>query len=283
MELRSARPHKSRIHMSSYHPKLRTITIALGILFLIYAFIIEPNWLRVTQHDIPHRDGSSTIRIAQISDLHLHSIGSREYGVVDEIRRINPDLIVFTGDAVDRNDALPVLDEFLKMLSNTPMVAIVGNWEYWSGTDITKLANIYAGHGGQLLINQRTTMNIKGRHVEITGLDDYTAGHPRLTPAIYPSPNSDIAILLQHSPGMFDDIEFSRTMDIRLDLCLSGHTHGGQITLFGLVPWRPPGSGTFTAGSYITANCPLYISSGIGTSVLPARVGVRPELAIFYL
>jgi uncharacterized protein len=88
-------------------------------------------------------------------------------------------------------------------------------------------------------------------------------------------------ILIQHSPGYFEHLS---GIDGGVhDLCLSGHTHGGQITFFGLSIWTPRGSGTFQSGMYETKNCPLYVSRGIGTSVLGARFGARPEVAVFDL
>jgi predicted MPP superfamily phosphohydrolase len=91
--------------------------------------------------------------------------------------------------------------------------------------------------------------------------------------------------LVQHSPGFFAAKSTGAALpDKAFDLCLSGHTHGGQITLFG---WAfgplPPGSGPFVAGQYETAACPLYVSRGLGTSVLPLRLFARPEIAVFDL
>ncbi len=57
--------------------------------------------------------------------------------------------------------------------------------------------------------------------------------------------------------------------------------HGGQVTLFGLVLYTPPGSGSFEAGFYKTTSCDLYVSKGLGTLVLPFRLGARPEIAVF--
>jgi predicted MPP superfamily phosphohydrolase len=67
------------------------------------------------------------------------------------------------------------------------------------------------------------------------------------------------------------------------DLCLAGHTHGGQLALNGWAPWRPVGTGRFTAGFYELLGCRLYVSSGRGTSVLPIQLGAPPEVAVFDL
>ncbi|NTU65418.1 MAG: hypothetical protein HGB05_18960 [Chloroflexi bacterium] len=64
---------------------------------------------------------------------------------------------------------------------------------------------------------------------------------------------------------------------------MSGHTHAGQLTLFGWSLWTRPGSGSYVAGWYDTPFCPLYVSKGIGTSLVPARLFARPEIAVFGL
>jgi len=81
--------------------------------------------------------------------------------------------------------------------------------------------------------------------------------------------------LLQHSPGFFENTELGTQ---RFALCLSGHTHGGQIAIFGWAPWTPPGSGSFVAGEYMTRLGRLFVTRGIGTSVIPLRIGARPEI-----
>ena len=69
----------------------------------------------------------------------------------------------------------------------------------------------------------------------------------------------------------------------RFDLCLSGHTHGGQIAFWGWAPFRPVGSGRFVTGFYDVPGCRLFVSKGVGTSVLPVRWGVAPEVVVFDL
>jgi predicted MPP superfamily phosphohydrolase len=118
-----------------------------------------------------------------------------------------------------------------------------------------------------------------GIEVQVHGLDDHTAGQPRLPQLAFESPQGRVRILIQHSPGWFDQPAAQHTTS-HYDLCLAGHTHGGQITLLGL--WTPRGSGAYTSGLYPSPLCQtLYVSKGIGTSVLPARVGARPEIAVF--
>lgn len=244
---------------------------------ILYAFLVEPSWIDVTHHPLGSRASDKKIRIVQISDLHLQGFGTFEQRLADQIVKLSPDLIVFSGDVVDRHDTLPFLRQFLSATGSTSKVAVLGNWEYWSDVDFKALKQVYSSENTQLLINQGAAFKFKGRLVSVGGLDDFTAGQP-IAPLMK---EVGLRILIQHSPGYFEHA--SELGGGVHDLCLSGHTHGGQITFFGLPIWTPRGSGKFQSGMYETKNCPLYVSRGIGTSVVGARFGARPEVAVFDL
>jgi predicted MPP superfamily phosphohydrolase len=89
--------------------------------------------------------------------------------------------------------------------------------------------------------------------------------------------------LLEHSPGFFGKPLDAVPEAAQFMLGLSGHTHGGQIAVFGSPIMLPPGSGKYNSGLYATKYGPLYVSRGIGTSEIPLRIGARPEIAEFEL
>lgn len=255
----------------------------VGIIFAMvaYAAWIEPNWLDVTIHEMPSSATGQRIRIVQLSDLHLQSYGAREKAISEKLQELKPDLIVLSGDVIDNPDAVQVLDRFLKTLGPAPKAAVLGNWEYWGDVDLSALRKTYeVQHGVRLLVNDVATYRIGGRTIRVVGLDDYTAGQPHLA-GLYSGGEAGVSVLIQHSPGWFT--RYASGVQGRFDLCLSGHTHGGQVTFFGLTVWTPRGSGDYSAGFYETAVCPLYVSKGLGTSVLPIRFGARPEIAVFDL
>ena len=275
----------SRIHRRPYALNaLALLATVLAIALAAYAAWIEPRWIEVKIHRLSEPDEKAAqprLRIAQLSDLHLQSIGRREQLVAEQIERLQPDLIVLSGDVIDRADALPVLDAFLRSLKGRPTVAVLGNWEHWAGVDRLHLQSIYDRHPHTtLLVNARRLYRLDGGQVQAHGLDDHTAGQPQLErPA--GAPTQAIELLIQHSPAWFDTAA-AQDRTARYDLCLAGHTHGGQITLFGLPLWTPRGSGAYVGGPYPSPLCKmLYVSRGIGTSVLPARLGARPEIAVF--
>ena len=265
-------------------PMIRALVVTLlCALAVVYAWLIEPHRLEVTEHEIGARlPGDRPIRIVQLSYLHMRSVGDRERAVAAEVVRLKPDLVVLSGDVIDRADTIGVLDTFLGLLGPARKVAVLGNWEYWSGVDLDALRSLYEQrHGVRLLINDAAQYRFGDRTLQVIGLDDFTAGKPDAS--LLKSTASGVStIVVQHSPGWFETTAV-RSVDRRFALCLAGHTHGGQVALFGFALWTPRGSGSFTAGRYDSPMCTVYVSRGIGTSILPIRFGARPEIAVFTL
>lgn len=261
------------------------IGAALALLALLgMAAFVDPAWLEVNRHDLrtdPLRPG---LRVVQLSDLHLQTMGAHEQKVVQQLQALRPDLLVLTGDMVDRKDALPVLATFLEAVGPVRTIAVPGNWEHWSDVDFDGLRKLFDSRPeGRFLLNGRWAFKHQGRVVELVGLDDFTAGHPDLQ-LLSPGRGVDVSLLVQHSPGFFDKAEVGQRMQrSRFDLCLSGHTHGGQIAIWGWAPFRPVGSGRFVAGFYDVPGCRLFVSKGVGTSVIPVRWGATPEVVMFDL
>ncbi len=250
----------------------------------VYAFLIEPAWVSVTHHSVGTGNTGKPIRVVQLSDLHLQDIGRTEERTVEAVRDIAPDVILMTGDVIDRPDTIPVLDAYLAKLDAPVKLAVLGNWEYWGGVDLAELRKIYARHGVRLLINECAQLTSVGNiTLRVAGLDDFTAGLPypdKLDPACVG--NGSNLILIQHSPGFFELAKRPANMPTP-NLALSGHTHGGQVSLFGYAFWTPPGSGGFNRGWYDTEWGRLYVSRGLGTSMMKVRFASRPEVAVFEL
>ena len=239
----------------------------------------------VVRHDLRASADLQPIRLVQISDLHLKAFGAHEQGLAAQLIALAPDVVVLSGDAVDRADALPLLQSFVRAFAPVPVLLVPGNWEHWSGLDFIALQSMLASSGGQLLLNERWSFSRGGRSLLIIGLDDDTAGRPDLQLLDTRAPNKDaLTVVVQHSPAFFDKADVAKRMaNQRFDLCLAGHTHGGQVAIGGWAPYTPDGSGRFVAGFYDVPGCPLFVSRGAGTSMLPLRLGARAEVVVFDL
>ncbi len=265
----------------------------------------EPARLDVTTHRVALTAMPSvSLALVQISDLHLPYYGRHQRRIVTEAVANNPDVIVFTGDSIDRNDKLGVLDEFLSALvPSIPKFAILGNWEYWSDIDVRIIGRMYERHGVEMLVNRSTPFSAHGKSLRIVGFDDLVTGNPDVRSALSDNSPVDAELLLAHCPQQRNSLKG------RTSLMLSGHTHGGQISMFGYSAYLPRGSGGYSRGWYGApkpsgedntvriagvgpipsegpgdeALPPMYVSRGLGTSLVSARFCSIPELSRFEL
>jgi predicted MPP superfamily phosphohydrolase len=248
--------------------------MTIGVL-AIYGLLIEPSWIEVTEH---RQKMKLPIKIAQVSDVHLSPWNITTSRIYAKLNAIKPDVIVLTGDIADSLDDLDgALQTFLKNLPKAKTIAILGNWEHWSGIPLDKLREIYDAHDVKLLINEVDSFN----GVQFVGLDDSTETVPDLAAMNKLLPWTP-TIVLEHSPGSFDQISKAIPVQTETATMLSGHTHGGQVSLFGFAPVTPPGSGNYVGGWYKDdRGRQLYVSRGLGASILNVRFGARPEIAVF--
>ena len=264
--------------------------LAFAVAGLLWSLLVEPLWIEVKVQRIGVV-GSATrpIRVVQLSDLHHSRFGWREKKLLGLIADAKPDVIVLTGDYLERPVDLPRVEAFFGALPAVPRVAVLGNWEDWSGVNRAELVRRSAAQGVRFLINESVVIGTPAGDLRITGLDDALSGQPDWQKATHGIPIGERVphLVLQHTPAwrdtlnqLFDDGKARRPLAM-----LSGHTHGGQVDLFGWRPFLPPGSGPYVAGWYREAPTknavPLYVSRGIGVSVLPLRFGVRPEITVF--
>ena len=258
--------------------RLLTGAGVLGAVAAVDAFAIEPSWLQVRRLQHPVEGLPRALEgftIAQITDAHLTDVGSLETDLLTAIQQASPQLVVLTGDLIDSLEHADALGELCAELARTGarVVSTLGNWEHWGHIARHDLDRIYTRSDTALLVD--TWIDVEG--LSLYASDDSTGGTPQ--PVSAPASPTRPRVLLTHSPAFVD----AHTGGLEFDLCLAGHTHGGQITVAGLAPVTPPGSGRYVAGWYDTPAGSLYVSRGTGTSIVPARFTCRPELPMFEL
>lgn len=251
---------------------------AVPVAAAIDGVAITPRRLVTSNHSFGQAASADRLRIVQVSDLHVHGIGTLERQLLEQLHDAQADLIVITGDSIDRAGSLPLLDRLLGEFPRSPRVlAILGNWEYRSGVGPDQFAHTYARHGIELLVNQSIELEHHGRTIRITGLDDILDGRPDAATALRDGRSLDHHLVLAHCPVSRDTLGLPP--EHPASLVLSGHTHGGQVAPFGVATILPPGCGRYVSGWYRDdGGPPLYVSRGIGTSLLPIRIGAAPEL-----
>lgn len=256
---------------------LAAAVVPLGV--AIDGVAITPRRLVTSTHTCGAASGVDPLRILQVSDLHVHGIGTLEQQLLEGLHGARADLIVLTGDAIDRAASLPALDTLLAEFPTGPRrLAILGNWEYRCGVDLRDLEKTYERHGVELLVNRSVDFDHRGRSMRITGLDDIVGGRPDAAFALASVQPLDEHLVLAHCPITRDSL--AMPPDHPVSLVLSGHTHGGQVAPFGLATILPRGCGRYVAGWYRDDGPPMYVSRGIGTSLFPVRIGATPELVV---
>ncbi|MFZ5622819.1 MAG: metallophosphoesterase [Gemmatimonadota bacterium] len=258
----------------------------LGAAVGVDACVYEPSNIEVTTHEVlvpglPRElDG---VRIAQISDVHLYQ--DRPTGAAAAVARwvaeARPEIVVLTGDICERRSLLPVLTSFARDVRGTAAtLATIGNWERWGDIANAELRRAYDAAGVEFLFNETATVRIGGATLDVVGLDDPRSGHPDLAAASGRGGSGGVSIWLVHAPGWVDTVPRG-TVPVPA-MILAGHTHGGQVRFPGVPPLLlPKMSGRFVEGWYRDTLAPLYVSRGVGTSVLRARFNCPPEVPVF--
>jgi predicted MPP superfamily phosphohydrolase len=247
-------------------------------------FGLEPAEVLITRTDLPVPgldrafDGMT---IAQVSDLHLPGNQRAAKATLALIQRERPDIVVCTGDMVERADALGMLTEFVRQArGRRATIGIFGNWERMALISDAVLADAYRRAGATMLQEARMVLSEGSGRLGIAGLGVALDRAPSLGPHLLDPSLSDADLYLVHCPAYADQLPEVPRKPAAL---LSGHTHGGQIRVPGWVPYTPRGSGRFVEGWYHDARAPLYVSRGIGTVEIRARFCCPPELPIFTL
>lgn len=218
-------------------------------------------------------DRTDPLVVLQFSDLHWRDTRHLEE-LNSLIEKKQPDLLVFTGDLVSGPGAWKGGLDFLSQLKGEmDKYAILGNWDGTSGLTLEELKQAYGDAGFRLLVDEELLLEIRGRTIHLSGWYD-SAWYLHKRPLREDS--ADSALRLIHEPLKVE--EFATPS--RPTYFLAGHTHGGQITLFGLPLLLPPGTGNYVAGRYQTPAGNLYVSKGLGGSHLDFRLFAEPDVII---
>ena len=263
---------------------LKSAAALAGGIFVADA-IFEARSLTVTRYDLPspalppELDG---LRLAHLSDLHLPCIAAER--AAQTIQAEGVDVVLITGDTISRRRKLELVTPYLtRARGRVATLATRGNNDHWSKVPLKTLQAAYTAAGATLLDNQHAVIEHNGAKLQVVGLDDPSEGHPDVTAAIKGIDPALPTVWMLHAPGFIDRIAPDPPSLPPALLVLAGHTHGGQIRGPGCTPVVPRGSGRFRQGWYDAALGRVYVTRGVGTSVVPMRFLCPPELPIFTL
>ncbi|MDY6826515.1 MAG: metallophosphoesterase [Bacillota bacterium] len=282
--------------MKKIRLKYRLLIPVLLLVAGIFIFLIwQNNSIVITRADycsekIPSQFDNFVI--VHISDLHNKEFGKNQVVLLDKVRNINPDIIVVTGDLIDRRKYdLPAAMNFITgAVEIAPVYFVSGNHEAWSGEypEIRKRLI----DAGVIVADDAESEIVRGESsIKILGVSDpyfLTSGYLEGTNVADMakvleqwSGYEGFKILLSHRPELFD-----LYWENNMDLIFVGHAHGGQIRMPFIGGLFAPDQGFFpeyTCGSYSQGSSTMFISRGLGNSVIPVRIFNRPEVVVVVL
>ena len=239
---------------------------------------------RVVKYDFTHRDVPEAFdgfRIAFISDLHYKSLFKEKElaGLVRLLIAEQADVLLMGGDYQEGCEYVPELFAALSQVK-TPMgtYGVMGNNDYERCHD--DIVREMQRYGMRVLEHRVDTLKRDGQQILIAGVrNPFDLKQNGKSPTLDLSPE-DFVILLVHTPDYVEDVSVANT-----DLALAGHTHGGQVRIFGYAPIIPShyGSRFLTGLKYNTANIPMIVTNGLGTSNRNIRIGAPTEVVVVTL
>ena len=213
--------------------------------------------------------------IVQLSDLHNHSFGSGQERLLEGVEELEPDLVVLTGDLVDRRrtDLEPALALARGLAQRWPVYYVTGNHEW--GLSPAQRRSLLSGleEAGVTVLEDRGARAAEG--LWLMGLSDRSRKGEALS-RLAEGHGEELTVLLSHQPQYLDGYAAAGA-----DLVFSGHAHGGQIRLPLLGGLYAPGQGFFpelTQGVHTRGETTLVVSRGLGNSAFPLRLFNRPEI-----
>lgn len=232
--------------------------------------------------DIPTAfDGKKIIFIA---DTHCNEYFTPEDAValVERINKLKPDIIVLGGDYTNADSIYSVrfFDALKKLKATYGVFSVFGNHDFWEDYDL--IYNGLVSTGANICDNRSYWIYEGNDSIKIGGVGDMWEDVQLPDNTTFDVKENDFCILLSHNPDYIEQVEGAK-----IDLMLSGHTHGGQVTIFGLYApitpafWKPElyDSGQkYTYGWKTVNNTTLYTTSGVGLGKFPFRFFASPEI-----
>ncbi|HEX5045771.1 MAG TPA: metallophosphoesterase [Gammaproteobacteria bacterium] len=256
----------------------------------LWSMWIEPASLRVATYrlGLPHWPAEcSGVTVAAISDLHVGSpfngVGKLER-VVEALRTAHPDLVLLGGDYVIDNVlggrfVSPEISAKKLAEIDAPLgvLAVLGNHDWWLGAGRVRAA--LEGSGIPVLEDSAVEVRRGPCAFWIAGVGDFREGRHDVAAALRQVPAGAPVVVLTHNPDVFPDVPD------RVSLTVAGHTHGGQVRIpFVGRPIVPSRYGErYAFGSVVEDGRHLFVTPGIGTSIVPIRFLVPPEISLLTL
>ncbi|HHV71096.1 MAG TPA: metallophosphoesterase [Clostridia bacterium] len=255
----------------------------IAVLALLMGYLyFQVNFVTVRRYTVSIQNLPAAfegLTILHLSDFHNKKYGKQEEKLIRLINAQDFDFVAITGDLIDkRKPNLEPIKDLLENLSGEKVYFVPGNHEWQSGYSLKELLAPL----GVISLENKADKYVRGEaYLWIVGVDDPYLRKADLEKALENTDNNAPKILLAHAPNIFPS-----AVENKLDLVLTGHTHGGQVRIPFLGALVIPGQGFFPGfdyGLYTRDTTTMIINGGLGESVFPLRINNRPEIVLVTL
>ena len=263
----------------------RGIYWGIGALMASYPLFIERHRFQVNTYKIPVPNlppAFNGFTIVHLTDIHYGFLMPLKVvkQLLNKANSIERDIIVCTGDNVHQRNNAGQIDalwpELSKLTAPRGVYSVLGNHDHWA--DFSRSRH-WLNKSGQNLRHKAIAINKGAQKIWLGGCGDYMEDKIGLDLAFGNVPPGDCKIALAHNPDTADT--FFKT---RVDLMICGHTHGGQVNIpFWGAPILPVHNKSYISGLVTTPKTSIFISKGLGWTILPVRFNCLPEIAVLKL
>ncbi|MBQ2952649.1 MAG: metallophosphoesterase [Clostridia bacterium] len=270
--------------------RIAVVLLMLGLLAWPFVEPLFPEVEEVTLQPADFPEDISQLRVVYVSDIHAGPFFSqaRVEDLVRRINRLNADIVLLGGDyAQDSASAVEFFRSLPAIHANYGVYAVTGNHDRTvPESNLALLREAMLQAGVTPLINEVASVRIGNASIWLAGVDDLSCGHPDVAGVASQVRKEDYVIFLCHSPAVIPDAVEARDANFQygwFDLGLFGHTHGGQVDLFGGIVRDDSVPEAYREGWSRTSRADLLTSRGYGVSVLPIRLLCRPQIHLITL
>jgi uncharacterized protein len=275
--------------------RIALLIIIVGLVFGIYQELTNYSVRRIeidahnrVFNNVPKTFEDTTIVF--FSDIHYNNFMDKErlMPFIDTINQLNPDILLFGGDLFDHpsvefpnENTIKELTDLLSSLNaSLGKYAVLGNHDHESPTTNAIIQSILVNSGFHVLINESAKIyNQHNEYIIVVGVDSQLLGNPDLNQAFANTSKESLTILLSHTPDIIDEIDSSMA-----DWQLSGHSHGGQISLPLIGPlYKVPYAEKYPTSQKDVNGVLLDVSNGVGTTRLDMRLFANPQIHYYTL